>query len=133
MLLPDDAAKLTSLPLKIREKPAQEIINYFIDFVKASAPVSLFRTKLKFVGDEKFWLQSLKAHVNFYPKKNWGLFPKPIVIDSKLAACDLTDPANQIMRGKVDSEIVFGCVFSRFADLSHFLLFLLIFEDLNSE
>ena len=51
--MPEDAAKLTSLPLEIREKPAQEIINYVIDLVKASAPVSLFRTKLMVVGYEK--------------------------------------------------------------------------------
>ena len=59
MLLPEDAAKLTSLPLEIREKPAQEIINYVIDLVKASAPVSLFRTKLMVVGYEKVGKTSL--------------------------------------------------------------------------
>jgi len=35
MLLPEDAAKLISLPLEIREKPAQEIINYVIDLLNA--------------------------------------------------------------------------------------------------
>ena len=37
-LLPEDAAKLISLPLEIREKPAQEIIIYVIDLLNAPVP-----------------------------------------------------------------------------------------------
>ena len=63
MLLPEDAAQLTSLPLEIREKPAQEVINYVFDLVKASAAVPLFRTKLMVVGYEKVGKTSLLEHL----------------------------------------------------------------------
>jgi len=56
-----DVAKLTSLPLEIREKPAQEIINYAID--QLNGPVSLFRTKLMVVGYEKVGKTSLLEHL----------------------------------------------------------------------
>jgi len=56
-LLAEDAAKLTSLPLEIRETPAHEIINYVIDLL--NAPVALFRTKLMVVGYERVGKTSL--------------------------------------------------------------------------
>ena len=61
VLLTDDSAKLTTLPLEIREKPANEIIHYVIDHL--NAPISLHRTKLMVVGYEKVGKTSLLEHL----------------------------------------------------------------------